>query len=141
MPSGRVVAATLIAMTIVAVFIGPLASITNDNTGEVEFEDSVTGSTSEYVEIPGIYDITSNYTVELDDGTSLSEGTDYQLNQTDGTILVDSGSSTASDGDTLVIRGEYQASGTTTTTVATLVPLFAGLLILGTAAMKMRQMM
>lgn len=141
MASGRMVAATLIAMTVVAVFIGPLADVTAQNTGDTGFDESVTISDTEYVEIPGVYDITSNYTVELSDGTSLTEGTDYEINQTDGSVIAVTGSSTVSDGDSVRVYGEYTASSPTTTTVATLVPLFAGLLILGTAAMKMRQMM
>jgi len=130
MPSGRMIAGTLIALTVVAVFIGPLASVTEGNTGDV----------NQYVEIEGVYEITGNYSVELSDGTSLSEGTDYEINQTDGKILaIDS--TNVNDGDTLNVKGEYSATGGTTTTVATLVPLFAALLILTTIAVRVQRMM
>jgi hypothetical protein len=140
MSSGRVVAGALIAMTIAAVFIGPLASTVTGNTGDVQFDEEIAAQHGEYVEIGGVYDITGNYTVESTGGTTYSEGSDYEINRTDGSVKALS-SGTISDGETLVVTGEYTAAGTTTTTVATLVPLFAGLLILGTAAMKMRQMM
>lgn len=140
MPSGRMIAGTLIALTVVAVFIGPLSSVTEGNTGDVEFDQSVTGDTSQYVEVEGVYEITGNYSVELSDGTSLTEGTDYEINQTDGTILaIDS--TNVNDGDTLVVKGEYSATDGTTTTVATLVPLFAALLILTTIAVRVQRMM
>lgn len=140
MANGRLVAATLIAMTVVAVFIGPLASITGSNTGTVGEVDNVSADVGNYVELDG-YDITANFSAYNDSGTELTEGTDYELNKSDGTILIKSGSSNVADGESVGAVYEYQASSSTTATIADLVPMLAGLLILGTAAAKMRQMM
>lgn len=140
MASGKTIAATLIAMTIVAVFFTPLADITNANTGTVEQVDNVTADVGNYVDIQG-YDITTNFTAYNNSGTQLTEGTDYELNQTAGTILIKSGSANVADGESVGMVYEYEATDATTGTIAGMIPMFAGLLLIGVAAARMRKMM
>lgn len=141
MSNGKLIAGTLIAMTIAAVFLTPLSTVVATSTGVVGVgNESVTIHTDEYSDLDG-YDVTNNYTVELEDGTELTEGTDYEINRTEGSITAVSGSATVSDGDTVLVTYEYNATDSTTGTIAGLVPMFAALLILGIAAAKMREMM
>jgi len=140
MASGKAVAATLIAMTVVAVFIAPLADVTASNTGTEGVNETVTIQTDEWVDLTG-YDITGNFTLNNDSGTELTEGTDYELNESAGTIQAIDGSTSVSDGESVTAIYEYQATDSTTETVATLVPLFAALLIIGTVSVRIRQMM
>jgi hypothetical protein len=140
MTNSKLVAATLVAMTVAAVLVAPLGSVIASNTGTLGVAGNVGADVGNYQELDG-YDITSNFTATDSDGNTLSEGADYELNRTDATIKFLSGSSLVTDGETITVEYEYEAASGTTTTVATLVPLFAGLLILGTAAVKMRKMM
>jgi len=141
MKTGAKVTTVVIAMTIAAVFIGPLVSVIGAQSGTVGVgNEEATIYTDEWTDLEG-FDITANFTLETTDGTTLSEGTDYELNQTAGTITAKDGSSSVSDGDTVVATYEYQATDGTTTTIVNLVPLFAALLILGTAAVAIQNRM
>jgi len=141
MASGKAVAATLIAMTVVAVFIGPLANVTANNTGVEGVNETVTIQTDEYTDLSG-WDLTNNVTVTTGGGTTtLTEGTDYELNSTVGSIIAVDGSANVADGDTVRVVYEYEATDSTTETIAGLLPLFAALLIIGTVSLRIRKMM
>jgi len=141
MASGRMIAATLIAMTVVAVLVGPLATSATDNTGVVGVNEEISADSGTWQDLEG-FDLTSNFSAETSSGgTSLSEGSDYELNESAGTIKFLSGSANVNDGDAVTTTYEYNATDSTTSVIAGLLPLFAGLLLLGTAAMRIRQMM
>jgi len=140
MATGKTITAAVIAMTIAVVFLGPVFSIVDGNSGTVGVDENATIQTDSWADLEG-YEITSNFTLYDDTGTQLSEGTDYELNSTAGTIQALSGSTAISSGDTVNAVYDYQATSGTTTTIVTLVPTFIALLILGTAAAKMQQMM
>jgi len=139
--NGGAVAGALIAITIVAVLIGPLASTVAGNSGVVGVEEELTADTGTIQDLEG-YDITSNFSAELSsDGTSLSEGSDYELYEENGTIKFLEGSANVNDGDDVTTLYEYNATDGITATIADLLPLFAALLIIGTVAVRIRQMM
>jgi len=140
MATGKTITAAVIAMTIAVVFLGPVFSIVDGNSGTVGVDENATIQTDSWADLEG-YEITSNFTLYDDTGTQLIEGTDYELNSTAGTIQALSGSTAISSGDTVNAVYDYQATSGTTTTIVTLVPTFIALLILGTAAAKMQQMM
>lgn len=123
----------IIAVAIAATLISPFTGAIAGNTGEVGVAGNVSADVGSYQEIEGYDVVTSNFTA-TDDGTTLSEGTDYELNETAGTIKFLSGSSTVTDGETVELDYSYQATDGTTDTIAGLLPLFVALLVLVTLA-------
>jgi len=139
--TGGAVAGTLIAITIVAVLVGPLASSVVGNSGVVDTSETLTADPGTIQELEG-YDITANFTAtNQNGGTTLSEGSDYELYQENGSIKFLTGSANVAGGDSVEAAYEYNATDGITATIADLIPLFAGLLILGTVAVRIRQMM
>jgi len=129
MPGNSKIAAVVIAVSIAVTLIGPFASTITGSTGVVSVSGDVDADTGNYQEIEG-YDIdTSNITATDSGGTTLTQGTDYELNATDGTIKFLSGGSVSS-GDQVDLDYSYQATDGTTTTITGLLPVFLGLLIL-----------
>ena len=136
------VTAVVIAATIAAVLFLPFASIVTDGTST----QSVSNET--FDADPGTYQDLEKYnivdgseTVEVDDGTgavSLSES-EYQLNNTDGTINIDSGS--ANQNDTVTVAYDWQQTTGPTSTIVGLLPLFVALLILVTIAAEIMNKM
>jgi len=137
--TGGAVAGTLIAITIVAVLVGPLASSVVGNSGVVGVQENVSADPGTIQDLEG-YDITSNFSAD-NGGTSLSEGSDYELYEENGSIKFLTGSANVAGGDDVGLTYEYNATDGITATIADLIPLFAGLLILGTVAVRIRQMM
>jgi hypothetical protein len=137
--TGGAVAGTLIAITIVAVLVGPLATSVVGNSGVVGAQETVSADPGTIQDLEG-YDITSNFSAD-NGGTSLSEGSDYELYEENGSIKFLTGSANVAGGDNVDLTYEYNATDGITATIADLIPLFAGLLILGTVAVRIRQMM
>lgn len=146
MASGKEVAGLLIALTFAAVLITPIADTVNGNSGSVEVtNESLTAEVGEYQELDG-YDIDSDSeTVYWLNSTSgdyevITAGDDYELNESAGTIkFTESG--VVDDGDDVKVSYTYQATSGTVSTILDLLPLFAGLVILGVMAAKVQQMM
>jgi len=134
------VVALVIGVTIVATLIAPLSGIVGDNTGTVGVNETATIHTNEMTDLTG-YDITANFTLENDSGSTLSEGTDYQLYEENGSIEAVDGSANVADGETVTAIYEYQATSGTTTTIVVLVPLFVALLVLGLMAVGIQELM
>lgn len=136
------ITAVVIAATIAAVLFLPFASIVTDGT------ETQSVSNEEFDAEPGTYQDLEKYnivdgseTVEVDDGTgavSLSDS-EYQLNNTDGTINIDSGS--ANEGDTVIVSYDWQQTTGATSTIVDLLPLFVALLILVTIAAEIMNKM
>lgn len=124
----------VIAVTIAATLVGPFVGAISGNVGTVSATDNITASTDgDYQDLEG-YDIDgATFTAEVS-GTTLSEGSDYELNETEGTVSFLTGSANVNDGDTVDIAYDYQATDGTTSTIADLLPLFVALLVLVTIA-------
>jgi len=122
----------MIAVAIAATLITPFVGAISGNTGAVDTTDNVTAQVGDYQEIDG-YDIDVGTFTASQGGAELASGTDYELNETAGTVkFLSSGSVT--DGDTVDLSYEYQATDGTTSTIADLLPLFVALLVLVTLA-------
>jgi len=143
--AGERIAALLIGATIAITLFNPIAVAVNDNAGTVSVEnESVNPVNDTYVQLDG-YDLDDGETVYWFNESSgsydvLTEGTDYDINQSDGSIAINS-SGKASTGDDVQVSYDYQATSATTETVLTLAPLFVGLLVLGVFAARMQGMM
>lgn len=142
MPSGRVIAAVLIAAAIAGTLFVPFNAAVTENTGaQTVTNESVTASVGESVELDG-YNIQSNsetvYWFNSSDGDyeEVTSGTDYEMNYSEGAIYTLSGGS-ISDGDDLKVTYTYDATDGTTSTVVQLTPLLLALLILVVLAKPM----
>lgn len=144
--AARGVVAVVLAVTIASVLIAPIADVVGDNTGtQTVTNESVQTNFDEVQDLEG-YDIDdSSETVYYDNGTAGSyetatEGTDYELYPQNGSIeLLSSGN--IESGDDVQVTYDYQATGSTTTLIAGFVVTFVVLLILGTVAGKLQEMM
>jgi len=124
----------MIAVAIAATLVTPFTGAIAGHTGTVSVNEKVTADVGTYQDIDG-YDVDAGtFSAELSsDGTALTEGTDYNLNETAGTIeFIDS--TNVNDGDSVDLSYDYQATDGTTSTITGLLPLFVGLLILVTLA-------
>jgi hypothetical protein len=140
MAKPRTIAALFIAVTLAGVLFSPFSAVVADNTGSTTVADeSITASTTEYVELSG-YDIESgSVTVTDSQGTTVDSG-NYTVDYEAGAITF-SGSGAVSDGESVDVDYTYAATGGTTTTVVQLTPLFLALLILGVLGSKTQDMM
>jgi hypothetical protein len=135
------IARVAIIAVIGVVLFSPFVSVVNSNSGVQTIEnETVTADFDNYVELDG-YDLVDG-TVTVDDGSgaTYSEGTDYELNQSAGSIHALSGG-TITDGQSIEVSYEYQATDGTTSTIIGLLPLFLALLILVILAAKAMSMM
>jgi len=134
---------TLLAVAIAATLLSPVISIVGDNSGNVEVtNESLSTTFDEYQEVRG-YDLDDGETVYYDSGTGYTEataGTDYEVNQSAGTIELLSGGA-ISEGDDVQVSYNYQATDGATTSIIVLVPLLFALLIVATMAAKVQGMM
>jgi len=128
-----------LAAVIGMIFLSPVVDAVNTNTGVQSVNENVTADTGSYVELTG-YDIDeSSVVVEGFNDTSgsyeqASEGTDYELNTSDGSLKALSGSSLIDDGENVIVKYDYQASGGLTTTVVGFIPVMMGTLLLWTVS-------
>jgi len=134
-----------VAVVIALVFLGPVSGAVTDNTGTTNDTENVTVQTGEYVSLGGYDLVDGTVTVERYDETaesfeSTTEGTDYELNQTDGSLQALS-SGAFSDGETARVAYEYKASGGLTGTVAAFIPTMLGLLAFVAVARTVQQEM
>lgn len=136
----------VIAITIGAVFFVPVVDVINNTTGEVEIENetvTTNASFSETYELRGDNITAGSETIEVNDGgtwTTLSAGTDYALNEEAGTIQF-SDTTDVSAGDEIRASFRYQATSGIVTSIADLLPVFLGLLLLVPMANKIQQEM
>lgn len=137
------IAGVMIALTVAAVLLNPIAGVVNDNSGDQDVvNESVTAQHDEYVDLDG-YDIeTDSETVYYTNNTSgnweaATRGTDYEMNYSAGSVQALS-SGDIEDGEELKVSYTYAATDGTTTTVVSMVPLFVALLILGVIASRVQ---
>lgn len=139
--NGRQLATIFIAVTIAAVFLTPLNTVTTGSTGvQTVNNTTVTADVGNYSSLPK-YDVQSGteevvwYNSTSGSNETLVEGTDYEFDNENARIRPLSGGS-VSDGDTLYVSYDYQATSGTVATIGRLVPLFVALLILVTLTQK-----
>jgi len=147
MASAKEIATTLVALTIAATLFAPITTAVTSNTGvqTVDNKSVTVESVGEYQQVEGYNVDGSTLTVDWYNSSSssyetLTEGTDYEFNDSDASIKVLT-SSDVSDGNELRLTYDYQATSGSTTTVADLIPLFVALLIIGVLAAKITGML
>lgn len=141
MVSGQQIATVLIAVTIAATLLNPIASTVTQNTGtQTVSNETVTAHYGKYTDLDGYKIVSGSETVYNASGATMSSGTDYKIATKNGSIEALNGGSIA-DGNTIKVSYDYQATDGTTTTVIGLVPLFVGLLMLVVLAAKLMEMM
>ena len=143
---GRTIAGFLIAATVAITLFNPISAAVSGNTGDVDVtNESLTATPGEYQDLDGYNIKSGSETVYWYNSTSgsyeeVSSPGDYEMNYSDGSIEYNT-SGKVSSGDDTKVTYTYEATNGTTTTVATLVPLFVALLVLGIMASKMMGMM
>lgn len=119
----------MIAVAIAATLVAPFTTAIAGNTGTVSEVGNVSADLGNYQDVDGYNIDSATFTATDSGGTTLTESTDYELNATAGEVkFLSSGS--VSDGETIELSYDYQATDGTTSTITDLLPLFVGLLIL-----------
>lgn len=133
---GSKIAALLVGLTLAATLVLPMVNVIDRSTGvqtinNTSVEPVDPGNWSK--DLPG-YNANDGETVKWYNSTSgsnetLTEGTDYKIDQDQPRIKILKGGS-VSQGDQVWATYDYQATDSTTSTIADLVPLFLVLLML-----------
>ncbi|WP_225336646.1 hypothetical protein [Halomicrobium urmianum] len=93
------VARVAIVAVIAVVLVSPFISVVDSNVGEQSVaNESVTADVGNYVELDGYQLVDGSVTVEAEDGTSYSEGSDYEVDYESGELQALSGGN-ISDGE------------------------------------------
>lgn len=138
---GRATAAVLLAATIAAVMFTPIADITAGVTDTQQVtNESWSVDVGNYTNLNGVNVESGSVEVYNSTDDLQTEGTDYDFDYDRGRVKALSGGS-LTDGNTATASYNYSETEGTTNTVVALVPLFAALLILGTLAAKLQEMM
>jgi len=133
--------AVAIAVAIAAILLSPTIAAVQDNTGTQTITDeSATADYGNWTQLEGYQIVDGSETIEAQDGTAYSAGSDYEMAYENGSIQALS-SGTITDGETLNATYDYKATSGMTTTVIGYGPLFLGLLLLVTLASKVQEMM
>jgi len=140
---GKGITGLLLAVTIGAVFFIPVVDVVNSTTGEVEITNETVTTNADYNETYELRDdiVTDSDTLEYNDTgtwTTLSSGTDYELDEANGTVDILSGGVVA-EGDEVRASYSYQATDGIVTTISGMIPLFLALLLLVPMANKIQQ--
>jgi hypothetical protein len=138
----------LLAVTIGAIFFVPVTDVLADSTGTVEVQNETVTTNATYTDdfkLDGYDVVSGSETVEVYDSgndsyTALTEGTDYTIDYTNGTVSFESGGS-VSEGDEVRASYDYEATSGLVTTITDLLPVFLGLLLLVPMANKVQQEM
>jgi len=126
--SGKIIAIVL-AVVLGIVVMQPVVGAVNDNTGTVTEAENVTADLGNYSDLGGYDVVDGTVTVEpAGGGTAYSEGTDYEVALDNGSIKTLS-SGGISDGETLNVTYDYEATDSSTTTVLGFVPVMFGVLL------------
>jgi len=123
--------AKIAVVAVIAVsLIGPFINVVGSSSGlQAVGNEPVTADHDTYVELEGYSLVDGSVTVDDGAGTTYSEGADYELNRSAGSInALSSGNIT--DSQTIEVSYDYEATSGTTTTIVGLLPLFMALLVL-----------
>jgi len=143
---GKGMTGLLLAVTIGAVFFVPVVDVIDNTTGEVQIEnETVTTNASfdETYDLRGDNITAGSETIEVNSSgsfTTLTAGTDYALNEAEGTIQF-SDTTDVSAGDEIRASYAYQATDGIVTSIAGLLPVFLALLLLVPMANKIQEEM
>lgn len=138
MADTKEIVSVAIALVIVGALFIPLVQTVDSNTGETQVtNESVTADVGNWVELDG-YDIVSG-TVTVYNNTDdvQTEGTDYEIGYTNGSIKALSGGD-ITDGNTIKVTYNYSQTSGTSTTVANLIPLMILVAVLAFVAFAVR---
>lgn len=139
MVSSRAITATVIALAITATLLVPLNDVVTGKTGTVSTSENVTAVDGEYVDLQG-YEIQQGTLNATDSDGNTIDSANYSVDYDTGRIKFNTSASTViSDGDTATVSYDYQATDSSTTTIAALVPLLAVLFMLVVIADKLRE--
>jgi len=120
----------VLAVTIGIVVMQPVVGAVNDNSGTVSVNNETASLPhGEWVDLAGYDLVDGSVNVEsLDGTTTFSEGSDYELALENGSIKALS-SGTITDGQTVNVTYQYQATSGPATTVIGFIPVMFGLLL------------
>lgn len=140
MPSGQRVISVAITLVVVAALFGPFVSAVSDNTGTQSVtNETVTASTGDYVNLDG-FDIEGTSVVVYNASDDvMTEGTDYEVNTDNGSVLALSGGDIG-DGTDIKVSYDYAQTSDVATTVADLIPLILLVVVLGTVAFAVKNL-
>lgn len=135
MVSSDKIVGVLLAAVVLGVLLGPLTAAVTDNTGEQSVtNETVTADVGSYVDLQGYSVIEDSETVYRFNSTSdayeeTTRGDDYEMDYGAGAVqALESGD--IDDGDELRVSYDWEATDSTTTTVASYIPMFAILIVL-----------
>jgi len=140
--SAKLILTVALAITIGIIVLQPVISATNDNTGVQSVSgENVTADHGNWSSLSG-WDVQSGTVVVEDQSgtTTYSEGSDYEINLTEGELKALS-SGTISDGETLNVSYDYQATDGMTEMVVGFVPVMFGVLMIVAATRAIQQKM
>lgn len=138
--------AFMFAILVAALLIGPVASTVASNVGQQTVtNESVTASTSKYVDLDGYNVVASSETVYWKNTSSGSYETvsspgDYSMKYDPGSIKANS-SGKVSDGDALLVSYDYNSTSGTTSTILNYVTVLIAVVILGAIGMYIQSEM
>jgi len=143
---GKGITGLLLAVTIGAIFFGPVVDILDSTTGEVEVENETVTTNASFdqsYDLRGDNISAGSETIEVynssnDSWETLTAGTDYALNDGTGEIQF-SDTTDVSAGDEIRASYLYQATSGIVTSIAGLLPVFLALLLLVPLANKVQQ--
>lgn len=118
----QVISAVVAGIILVSMF-SPITNVVGSNTGTQSVaNESVTADVGNYTDLDGYQLKDGTVNVTDDNGTTYTEGTDYEIDYDAGKLKpLENGS--IADGDTLSVSYDYQAADNTTSTIAGLIPL------------------
>lgn len=131
------IVALVVAITIGAVFLAPVADIVTSNSGTQTVEDDTVTNSLDYnqtYELDGYQIVTDSETIERYNTSSgswetLTKGTDYEIDYTAAKLDITDTSATDA-GDELRASYDWEATDGTTGTIVELIPLLMALLLL-----------
>lgn len=130
----------VLAVVIGMVVLSPVVSAVNDNTGTVSESENVTQDIGNFTDLGGYEIVSGSSVVTNEAGTTLTEGTDYEIGEQNGSIKFLSTTATT-DGNLADVSYDYQATDGPATTVIGFVPVMFGLLLFVAAARGVQRQM
>jgi hypothetical protein len=138
--AGKLVLGIALAVVLGIVFLQPVLTAVDTSTGTQTETENVTAEFGSYSDLAGYELVDGSVTVTNASGTTLTEGTDYELRLGQGSVkALDTASVSA--GETLTVSYDYQATGSMTSTVIGFVPVMFGVLLLVVTSRGMQRRM
>ena len=139
--SAKLILGIALAITLGVIFLQPVLSVTDTSTGtQTVTNESVTVVHDQFVDLGGWDIVDGSYTVTDQSGTAYTEGSDYELDQGSGELKALS-SGTISDGETVLVSYDYEATGGLTETVVGFVPIMFAVLFIVVASRGIQEKM